>query len=261
MWERVRVRTLLLPVLALPAACITLLLLAAIASAHSRASSHGRAHCTVPAHFRLVARDARARIIFASESYTDSSGNYVKGLYKFCLIRRGVWKEFAEDYAGDGGLGNLVDIDPLKLAGVYYAYTTRTVVEGGRYGAMPVTTLNVINTASGHISDTASETVGSGAGIVRAVVLTASGIAAWQGESSCEPEPGAPFACAWSIRAFDAKTGWSGTLDHTSPSQTTSVADPFDGPEIHTCAAGCTPRGATVIWWQRDGVRHSTPAR
>jgi hypothetical protein len=261
MHGRLRVRMLLFPVSALPAACITLLLVAASAPAHSGANSHGRAHCTLPVHSRLVAGDAQARIIFVSASYTDASGNYVRGLYKSCLIRRGGWKEFAENYAGNGGLGDLVDIDPLKLAGVYFAYATSTVPDGGRYGAIPVTTLNVINTASGNIGVTPSETVGPGAGIVRGLVLTASGIAAWQSESSCEPEAGAPFACAWSVRAFDAKTGWSGTLDNTSTSQSTSVADPFDGPAIYTCAAGCRPRGATAIWWQRDGVWQSALAR
>jgi hypothetical protein len=224
------------------------------AIADSHAKSDGRSRCTRPVHAQLVATDAQVRIVFVPRDHTDSDGTYIRGVYESCLRARGRWSTFAEDSEGDGGLGDLVDVGPLKLAGAYFAYTTSTVSDGGRYGATPETVLQ--------ITDVATRAVRSaGSGGVQALALTASGIAAWQGESFCGSETSTSSyrVCVWSLNAFDAKIGWSGILDSTPSSQSTGISDPFSGPAIYTCAAGCTPAGGTVVWWQRDGTWHSAP--
>ena len=208
--------------------------------------------CAVPRGAKLVARDAQGAIISVPASYTDSSGNEVHRQYKYCLRRHGGYTTFAENYNTNGGLGDLVTVDALKLSGIYFAFGTVIITSGGRYNAQPEITANVLNLSTGR-------TKGAGVnGGIRSFILSSSGIGAWQVAMFCSA--GEPGACGWQIQALDANTGWQSVLDTTPLSQNPNTPDPFAGPQLYTCAAGCTPPGATVVWWQRDGAWHSGAA-
>ena len=221
-----------------------------------RPARHKRAHrvpCALPGGAKLVARDAQGAIISVATNYTDSSGNEVHRQYKYCLRRHGGYSTFAEDYNTNGGLGDLVTVDALKLSGIYFAFGTVIITSGGRYNAQPEITANVLKLSTGR-------TKGAGVnGGIRSFILSSSGIGAWQVAMFCSA--GEPGACGWQIQALDANTGWQSVLDTTPLSQNPNTPDPFAGPHLYQCIAGCPRPKQTIAIWTNAGAERSAPVQ
>jgi hypothetical protein len=61
----------------------------------------------------------------------------------------------------------------------------------------------------------------------------------------------------WFVQALNGQTGQTTTLDGTCSIGSCAnevTRDPFGDLQITRCLGGCSPPGATLVWWTRNGV-------
>lgn len=211
--------------------------------------------CTTPAGSKLVARNTRVLLVVVNRQHTEKDGTTVRREWRYCHPHGdGRFHRLVLDGSYNGGYGDIVTVDRVVLSGMYAAYVTRTLTEGGRdYGAQ-FGSLSVRNLQTGSpakAANSASPTCGLGR-----LVLTPNGVAAAE---VLDCYFGMPLRWSWQIQALDGRTGAYLALDATpfSPSST-ALPDPFASLALYQCAAGCAPKDATIASWTRDGSWHST---
>jgi hypothetical protein len=230
------------------------LVLAGPASAR-RATSTRRHACAVPAGARLVAQDSAARIVVIHRTQQGTGGTDNLQEWRYCLRRSGGYRSLVTGGSYASGAGDSVGVGPVVLAGQWSAWATTTIQSGGRYHAPIQGTVSVRYLGGPQAKMTYEPD--STCGAFRQLVLSPTGIAAWEAELCLYPM-GQPPTYMFVVQAINGRTGKNVTLDSTPASQ--SNHDPFTSLQLTSCVAGCTPPGGTAIWWQHDGLWHSAPA-
>jgi hypothetical protein len=240
------------------------------AKTHPSKRRHIRS-CAVPHGAQLVAQDSKVRII-AGNSLRPGNHDITRE-WRYCL--RGTGRGFrtlvdAGNFAG--GYGDIVDVGPVVLTGVYVAYSTETTASGGRYGNHPVGVLHVRNLVTGKSGsdsidcglDAATTTVAfcavgpmdsfcsthCGAPVL---ILTSDGVAAWEAEQNCDYSR----PCAWAVQVLDSRTGWQAVLDRLPLRRGEYLPDPFANLHLYQCSAGCSATSQLIATWTNNDVPHT----
>jgi hypothetical protein len=260
---------------------VLLVLLSGPAGAQAKTQASKRrpiASCAIPRGAQLVAQNSKVRIIALNNP--SRANPDIEREWRYCLrVERGRFRTLVDAASYLGGLGDIVDVGPIVLAGAYVAYNTETTASGGRYGNNPVGVLYVRNLATGKSksdsidcglllslsfcalgpTDYYCSTPFCGAG-PPVLILSSNGVAAWEAEQKCiyqNAGAGAWRPCAWAIQVLDGRTGWQAVLDRLPPSQGQYLPDPFANLRVYECTAGCSSTNQLIATWADNGVWHS----
>jgi hypothetical protein len=254
--------------------------LAPAASATARrAPKRPKAVCGVPSGAKVVAQDSQYRIAAVNRPRSKLD---VHREWRYCLRRKGQRFHVLVDAAAYvGGLGDLVDVGTVVLAGHYVAFDTETTHSGGRYGNDPEGALTIRNLGTGRTRSSAvtptgtfcSSTVDSFCVVgpssyyscsegtscpaeAPMLVLSPDGVAAWDVEQKCVDAATHQWTpCAWGIQVLDGLTGWSRVVDTVPFVSDQYPPNPFSGLQIASCVAGCTLPRQDLVSWNRTGGR------
>ncbi len=229
-------------------------------SAEGRAGAAGTGarravRCRVPEGARLVAQDAVARIVVFDTPRVLRNDLDVNREWRYCWRKTGGYHRLVFDGAYNSGLGDVIHVVSVVLAGRWAAWATTTTAFGGRYGSFPVGAVSVRDLGGGpvRVASTGSDVLEQ----FRGLVLAPTGTAAWQFESM-SPVP--PNDFYWAVQALNGRSGAGAVLDRSLMGSAVPLSDPFANVRLYACAAGCSAPAGMIVAWQSDGSWRYAPA-
>lgn len=210
----------------------------------------------VPARWSVVAHDSQAVLIATTNanaigpSAGPNADPQVTELWRYCLRSNGRFRKLAASTIAAGGLGDIIHVYGVVVAGDYVAYHTLTTTSGGRdYGAN-IGTVYLKNLRTGKVRTKNLYTECD----VPSLLVTLTGTAVWQANACAQP--GAPqfVAVQALIQSLDT-AGHSVTLDSATPIMPSDR--PLANLAVYRCVAGCSPSGAFIAWWTHNGAWRS----